>query len=177
MKKNKSFSYAKYGYLFSIPFVVVYAIFSLYPTINTALLGFTNAKGLTGLTDWEFLEWGSLFKNFQQVLNLITSTYSYAASGLLPGSSPHGKSPAAPSKLCGGRFPLLYQQTAQRASAAFILAAERPSCMAFSSAQNERACRPLRAGDKPSVSLIRFYCAISARKLSVNPGQLHAPHP
>lgn len=68
MKKNKSFSYAKYGYLFSIPFVVVYAIFSLYPTINTALLGFTNAKGLTGLTDWEFLEWGSLFKNFQQVL-------------------------------------------------------------------------------------------------------------
>ena len=68
MKKNKSFSYAKYGYLFSIPFVVVYAIFSLYPTINTALLGFTNAKGLTGLTDWQFLEWGSLFKNFQQVL-------------------------------------------------------------------------------------------------------------
>ena len=101
----------------------------------------------------------------------------YAASGLLPGSSPHGKSPAAPSKLCGGRFPLLYQQTAQRASAAFILAAERPSCMAFSSAQIKRACRPLRAGDKPSVSLIRFYCAISARKLSVNPGQLHAPHP
>lgn len=68
MKKNKSFSYAKYGYLFSIPFVVVYAIFSLYPTINTALLGFTNAKGMTGLTNWEFLEWGSLFKNFQQVL-------------------------------------------------------------------------------------------------------------
>ena len=68
MKKNKSFSYAKSGYLFSIPFVVVYAIFSLYPTINTALLGFTNAKGMTGLTDWEFLEWGSLFKNFQQVL-------------------------------------------------------------------------------------------------------------
>lgn len=68
MKKNKSFSYAKYGYLFSIPFVVVYVIFSLYPTINTALLGFTNAKGMTGLTNWEFLEWGSLFKNFQQVL-------------------------------------------------------------------------------------------------------------
>jgi len=68
VKKNKSFSYAKYGYLFSIPFVVVYAIFSLYPTINTALLGFTNAKGMTGLTNWEFLEWGSLFKNFQQVL-------------------------------------------------------------------------------------------------------------
>ena len=44
MKKNKSFSYAKYGYLFSIPFVVVYAIFSLYPTLNTAILGFTDAK-------------------------------------------------------------------------------------------------------------------------------------
>lgn len=68
MKKNKSFSYAKYGYLFSIPFVVVYAIFSLYPTINTAVLGFTNAKGMTGLTNWEFLGAGELFKNFQQVI-------------------------------------------------------------------------------------------------------------
>ncbi len=68
MKKNKSFSYARYGYLFSIPFIVAYAIFSLYPTINTAILGFTNAKGMTGLTSWEFLGWDELFKNFQQVI-------------------------------------------------------------------------------------------------------------
>lgn len=67
MKKNKSFSYAKYGYLFSIPFVVVYAIFSLYPTINTAILGFTDAKGLTGLTNWNFLPKDQIFNNFIQL--------------------------------------------------------------------------------------------------------------
>ena len=67
MKKNKSFSYAKYGYLFSIPFVVVYAIFSLYPTLNTAILGCTDAKGMTGLTNWNFLGFDKLFYNFQQI--------------------------------------------------------------------------------------------------------------
>ena len=64
MKKNKSFSYAKYGYLFSIPFVVVYAIFSLYPTLNTAILGFTDSKGMTGLTQWNFLPKEKFFNNF-----------------------------------------------------------------------------------------------------------------
>lgn len=67
MKKNKSFSYAKYGYLFSIPFVVVFLVFSLYPTINTAILGFTDAKGMQGLTDWHFLESGEIFKNFIKI--------------------------------------------------------------------------------------------------------------
>ncbi len=64
--KRKGISYAKYGYLFSIPFVVVYLIFSLYPTIYTAVLGFTDCKGL-GNTNWEFLE--EPFKNFQMVLS------------------------------------------------------------------------------------------------------------
>lgn len=67
MKKQKSFSYAKYGYLFSIPFVVVYAIFSLYPTINTAILGFTDAKGMAGLTSWNFLPKEKIFNNFIQL--------------------------------------------------------------------------------------------------------------
>lgn len=67
MKPNKSFSYAKYGYLFSIPFVVVYCIFSLYPTFNTALLGFTDAKGMTSLTSWNFLPSDKLFSNFVQL--------------------------------------------------------------------------------------------------------------
>lgn len=64
MKKNKSFSYAKYGYLFSIPFVVAYLIFSFYPTINTAILGFTNAKGFDGLTSWEWLPKEQIFDNY-----------------------------------------------------------------------------------------------------------------
>lgn len=67
MKNNKSFSYAKYGYLFSIPFVVVYAIFSLYPTLNTAILGFTDSKGMTGLTQWNFLPKEKFFNNFIQL--------------------------------------------------------------------------------------------------------------
>ena len=33
MKKKGSISYAKYGYIFSIPFVLAYLIFSLYPTL------------------------------------------------------------------------------------------------------------------------------------------------
>lgn len=66
MKKKSSFSYAKYGYLFSIPFVVIYLIFSLYPIINTAILSFTDAKGLGNMT-WHFLE-GDIFKNYKTIL-------------------------------------------------------------------------------------------------------------
>ena len=66
MNKKKSFSYAKYGYLFSIPFIIVFLFFSLYPTINTAILGFTDCKGL-GNTSWNFLK-EDIFKNFRAVL-------------------------------------------------------------------------------------------------------------
>ena len=66
MKQSRSFSYAKYGYLFSIPFIVVFCIFNLYPTVYTAVLGFTDCKGL-GNTDWNFLV-DEPFKNFQQIL-------------------------------------------------------------------------------------------------------------
>ena len=64
--KKKIFNYAKYGYLFSLPFVVIFLIFSLYPTINTAILGFTDCKGL-GNTTWNFLQ-GDIFKNFRAIL-------------------------------------------------------------------------------------------------------------
>lgn len=68
LKEGRSFSYAKYGYLFSIPFVVVYLIFSLYPTVSTILLAFTDAKGITGLSDWHFLPKEEIFENFVQVV-------------------------------------------------------------------------------------------------------------
>lgn len=74
MKQQRTFSYAKYGYLFSIPFIVVFCIFNLYPTIYTAVLGFTDCKGL-GNTDWNFLT-EEPFKNFAQILknpSFITS--------------------------------------------------------------------------------------------------------
>lgn len=66
MKRRKGFGYAKYGYIFSIPFVLTFLVFSLYPTIYTAVLGFTDSKGL-GNTDWNFLE--NPFQNFITILN------------------------------------------------------------------------------------------------------------
>lgn len=68
--KNKSFSYAKYGYLFSIPFVVAYIIFSLYPTFYTLILGFTDCKGL-GMSNWHFLK-DDLLKNYKTILSNAT---------------------------------------------------------------------------------------------------------
>ncbi len=64
-KQPKGISYAKYGYIFSIPFVAAFLIFSLYPTIYTAVLGFTDCKGL-GNNDWHFLD--QPFDNYRAVL-------------------------------------------------------------------------------------------------------------
>ena len=44
--KSAGMNFAKYGYMFSIPFVVAFLIFNLYPTFYTTFLGFTNRKGL-----------------------------------------------------------------------------------------------------------------------------------
>ena len=40
--KRKSISYAKWGYVFLIPFFVVYIIFSLYPLFQTFYYSFTD---------------------------------------------------------------------------------------------------------------------------------------
>lgn len=72
--KHKGISYARYGYLFSIPFVIAFLLFNLYPTVYTAVLGFTDCKGL-GNTNWHFLT-DEPFKNFDLVLtnkSFITS--------------------------------------------------------------------------------------------------------
>ena len=52
--RRKGVSYAKYGYIFCIPFVIAYLIFSFYPTIFTLVIGFTDFKGL-GKTEFNFL--------------------------------------------------------------------------------------------------------------------------
>jgi ABC-type sugar transport system permease subunit len=54
MQKKKLVRYSKYGYLFSIPFVLAFLVFGLYPTLNTLILGFTDLKG-AGTTEWRFL--------------------------------------------------------------------------------------------------------------------------
>ncbi len=68
MKRKKQLGnakYAKYGYIFCIPFVITFLIFSLYPIIYTAVIGFTDFKGL-GATSFHFLE--DPFQNFKHVL-------------------------------------------------------------------------------------------------------------
>ena len=66
MKKRNAFSYAKYGYLFSIPFIVAYAIFHLYPILFTTIIGFTDLKGL-GRTSFSFLS--DPFLKFKNILS------------------------------------------------------------------------------------------------------------
>lgn len=45
MRRNV-INYSKYGYIFSLPFVLAFLVFSLYPILYTAVIGFTNLKGL-----------------------------------------------------------------------------------------------------------------------------------
>lgn len=66
MKQRKNVSYAKYGYIFSLPFIIVFLIFSLYPIVYTAVIGFTDYKGL-GVTTFNFLE--NPFDNFITIMN------------------------------------------------------------------------------------------------------------
>lgn len=69
MNSRKKTRYAKYGYLFSLPFVIAFLIFSFYPVIYTAIIGFTDLKGL-GKTDFRILE-DPLF-NFKTILSSAT---------------------------------------------------------------------------------------------------------
>lgn len=68
--KKHGFSYAKYGYLFSIPFFIAFLVFNLYPTIYTIVLGFTDSKGLGNIT-FHILK-DDPWKNFRAVLNAPT---------------------------------------------------------------------------------------------------------
>ena len=73
-KKGGAFSYAKYGYLFVLPFVIIFLLFHLYPTIRTVLLAFTDCKGI-GNISLHFLE-SDIFQNFKTVISQKTFTQS-----------------------------------------------------------------------------------------------------
>ena len=66
VQKKRGFNYAKYGYMFILPFVIVYIVFHLYPTFRTVLLSFTDCKGL-GNTSLNFLQ-TDVFANFTKIL-------------------------------------------------------------------------------------------------------------
>lgn len=63
--KRKGVSYAKYGYIFSIPFVVTFLIFQLYPIFYTLVIGFTNLRGFDTVLR---INPKGLFANFQWAL-------------------------------------------------------------------------------------------------------------
>lgn len=63
--RHKGVSYAKYGYFFSIPFVIAFLLFWLYPVLYTTVIGFTDMKGLFS-TGIHFL--ADPFQNFKSVI-------------------------------------------------------------------------------------------------------------
>lgn len=71
MNKKGSISYAKYGYIFSLPFIIAYLIFSLYPTLYTVVIGFTDLRGV-GKTSWHFLKGAKIFDNYRKILTSPT---------------------------------------------------------------------------------------------------------
>ena len=74
LQKKRTFSYAKYGYLFSLPFFLAFLIFNLYPTLYTILLGFTDSKGLGNIT-FHILK-DDPWKNFRSILKAPTFALS-----------------------------------------------------------------------------------------------------
>jgi multiple sugar transport system permease protein len=83
MNHRKRLSYAKYGYIFSIPFIVVFLLFSLYPTLFTALLGFTDAAGLGKEYNFLWTVGESPFKQFIDIFNNQTFRKSIGNTFLL----------------------------------------------------------------------------------------------
>ncbi|MBR6402372.1 MAG: sugar ABC transporter permease [Eubacterium sp.] len=65
-KKKGVVRYGKFGYIFSLPFVIAFCIFSLYPIIYTLVIGFTNMQGVV-TPDVHILD--KPLANFQQVLS------------------------------------------------------------------------------------------------------------
>lgn len=50
-KSSKLTSYNRWGYIFVAPFVIVFAIFSIYPVVRTLYLSFTDLK-VMGAANW-----------------------------------------------------------------------------------------------------------------------------
>ena len=61
-KTRKMISYAKYGYIFILPFFLVYAVFMIYPLINTILLSFKGngptAEQWVGFQNYQYILFG-----------------------------------------------------------------------------------------------------------------------
>lgn len=83
MKPKKTFNYARFGYIFSIPFVIAWLIFSLYPICYTIFIGFTDLQGAGAST--AHVLWGDIFKNFKSILDNNTFKTAFGNTFLLWG--------------------------------------------------------------------------------------------
>ena len=87
MKQRKTVSYAKYGYLFSLPFVIAFLLFMLYPICYTAFIGFTDLEGPFAV-DPHMLE--EPWQNFQKLLEnnsfktSLKNTFSIWIANFIP---------------------------------------------------------------------------------------------
>ncbi|MDR0272326.1 MAG: sugar ABC transporter permease [Clostridiales bacterium] len=75
-KKTKGVSYSKYGYIFSIPFVVAFCLFTMYPLFNTAFMSFTDYAGVAARESGEMNILGDpleLYKNLFENQLFVTS--------------------------------------------------------------------------------------------------------
>jgi multiple sugar transport system permease protein len=66
-RRHKGVSYAKYGYIFSIPFVLAFLVFMLYPLGYTTILGFTDYSGFAAVETGEFSFLEDPFENFKNL--------------------------------------------------------------------------------------------------------------
>ncbi len=74
-RRIKSVSYAKYGYIFTAPFFIVYCIFMLWPLIQTFQLAFYDNGVFEPLKNAEFVG----FDNFKAILFGDSNEFSQAA--------------------------------------------------------------------------------------------------
>lgn len=76
--RRKGVSYAKYGYYFTLPFLIAFLVFSLYPTLYTMFIGFTDMRGVIPDTpkvlDNPFQNYNDLLFNNKSFVNSLKNT-------------------------------------------------------------------------------------------------------
>jgi multiple sugar transport system permease protein len=87
IKKRKTLSYAKWGYIFILPFFITYAIFQLYPIITTFVYAFQDVQYKAGVTineGWNnFANFAYLFKR-NRWLEYFGNTMLIQFMGFIP---------------------------------------------------------------------------------------------
>ena len=77
MGNKKLVDYGKFGYIFSIPFILAFLVFSLYPILYTFYIGFTDFAGMAATIKDSKVLWSEPFKNFVSVFksNLFRKSF------------------------------------------------------------------------------------------------------